>query len=59
MRLLLDACTFLWLVTDDSKLSTAARGNCADPANTVDLSAPSDGIRSSLGTQLALISCAR
>ena len=33
MRLLLDTCAFLWLATDDSKLSNAARENCADPAN--------------------------
>ena len=59
MRLLLDTCTFHWLATDDFKLSTAERGACADPANTAYLSARSGGIRSSRGTQLALIPCAR
>ena len=39
MRLLLDTCTFLWLATDDSKLSSAARENCVDPANVVHFSA--------------------
>lgn len=39
MSLLLDTCTSLWLATHDSPLSNAARENCADPANTVYLSA--------------------
>ncbi len=31
MRLLLDTCTFLWLVTDDARLSARARALFADP----------------------------
>ncbi|MCX6617361.1 MAG: type II toxin-antitoxin system VapC family toxin [Acidobacteria bacterium] len=38
MRLLLDTCTFLWLLLDDPELSEAARGMFADPANQVFLS---------------------
>jgi PIN domain nuclease of toxin-antitoxin system len=41
MRLLLDTCTFLWLITDSPELSSAARDRFADPANEVFLSAAS------------------
>lgn len=39
MKLLVDTCTFLWLATDDRRLSAAAREACRDPANRVYLSA--------------------
>ena len=39
MRLLLDTCTFLWVVTDPSKLSLIARDAFSDPGNAVYLSA--------------------
>jgi PIN domain nuclease of toxin-antitoxin system len=35
----LDTCTFLWLATDQSKLSTLARQAIADANNTLDISA--------------------
>ena len=41
MRLLLDTCTFLWLITDDDNLSSQARGLFQDPSNEVFLSAVS------------------
>ena len=41
MRLLLDTCTFLWLVTDDPSLSPEARSLIVDPDNDVLLSAVS------------------
>jgi PIN domain nuclease of toxin-antitoxin system len=41
MKLLLDTCTFLWIVTADEALSPAARDLFADPANDVFLSAVS------------------
>ncbi|QTR51640.1 type II toxin-antitoxin system VapC family toxin [Candidatus Thiothrix anitrata] len=41
MRLLLDTCTFLWLITDDNSLSQQARDVFQDPHNEVFLSAVS------------------
>ena len=41
MRLLLDTCTFLWIVADDPALSDAARADFQDPSNEVFLSAVS------------------
>lgn len=41
MRLLLDTCTFLWLITDDDELSGPARNLFMDPDNEVFLSAVS------------------
>ena len=41
MKLLLDTCTFLWIVADSPMLSAAARAAAADPANDVYLSAAS------------------
>jgi PIN domain nuclease of toxin-antitoxin system len=41
VRLLLDTCTFLWIVSDDPALSGEARAVFADPANEVFLSAVS------------------
>lgn len=41
MRLLLDTCTFLWIVGGTSDLSPAARQAFADPANEAFLSAAS------------------
>ena len=41
MRLLLDTCTFLWLVDDHPNLSARARDAIVDPANDVYLSAAS------------------
>ncbi len=41
MRLLLDTCTFLWLVDDASPLSATARGLIRDPGNEAFLSAVS------------------
>ena len=38
MRLLLDTCTFLWLIGDKPLLSDLARSLFADPANSVYLS---------------------
>lgn len=41
MRLLLDTCTFLWVITGDRLLSKRARALVVDPANEVYLSAVS------------------
>ena len=41
MNILLDTCTFLWLVTDSQELSQKARRLFADPANDVFLSVAS------------------
>ena len=41
MRLLLDTCTFLWVITDAPDLSATARARFTDPANEVFLSAAS------------------
>ena len=41
MRILLDTCEFLWLVTGDSKLSPAVASAVRDPQNQVFLSAVS------------------
>lgn len=41
MKLLLDTCTFLWLITDAEELSGAARTLFVDPGNEVFLSAVS------------------
>ncbi|HEX4120274.1 MAG TPA: type II toxin-antitoxin system VapC family toxin [Verrucomicrobiae bacterium] len=41
MRILLDTCEFLWLVTDDPKLSPKVAAAVRDPQNTVFLSAVS------------------
>ena len=41
MKLLLDTCTFLWIITEDAELSTTARALFIDPANDVYLSAVS------------------
>ena len=41
MRLLLDTCTFLWVITDASDLSNRAREHFSDPGNEVFLSAVS------------------
>jgi PIN domain nuclease of toxin-antitoxin system len=41
VKLLLDTCTFLWLITDATDLSAVARQRFADPANEVFLSAAS------------------
>ena len=41
MRLLLDTCTFLWLVDDHASLTARARDAIIDPANDVYLSAAS------------------
>jgi PIN domain nuclease of toxin-antitoxin system len=41
VRLLLDTCTFLWLLADAADLSPRARELIADPANEVFLSAAS------------------
>jgi PIN domain nuclease of toxin-antitoxin system len=41
VRLLLDTCTFLWIVGGSSELSAAAREAFADPANEAFLSAAS------------------
>lgn len=41
MRILLDTCTFLWLITDDMALSASARNTFVDPDNDMYLSAVS------------------
>lgn len=41
MNVLLDTCTFLWIVRDSPQLSATARALFADPANTIYLSAVS------------------
>lgn len=38
MKLLLDTCTFLWILSDDAALSEQARAAFSDPANEVYLS---------------------
>ena len=38
MKLLLDTCTFLWITTEASELSTTARKHFEDPVNDVFLS---------------------
>ena len=38
MTLLLDTCTFLWLVSDDPRLPLRARRECCAPSNAVYLS---------------------
>ena len=52
MRLLLDTCTFLWIVTGDASLSAPARKLFSDPANEVFLSSVSGweiAVKHSLG----------
>jgi len=44
VKLLLDTCTFLWIITDDSRLSPEARSLFADPENDVYLKYPFDPI---------------
>ena len=41
MKLLLDTCAFLWIVSEDARLSESARAAFRDPANDVLLSAVS------------------
>ncbi|MBI2890118.1 MAG: type II toxin-antitoxin system VapC family toxin [Nitrospirae bacterium] len=41
MRLLLDTCSFVWLITAAPDLSPAARDACEDPANDIFLSSAS------------------
>ena len=41
MKILLDTCTFLWIITDAPELSNSARESFVDPANEVYLSAVS------------------
>ena len=41
MRILLDTCTFLWIITDSPELSTSAHDLFQDPANDVFLSGAS------------------
>ncbi len=41
MKILLDTCTFLWIITDDPKLSQQARKLFIDPENEVYLSVAS------------------
>ncbi len=41
MKILLDTCTFLWIITDAADLSTTARQLFADPGNEVFLSSVS------------------
>lgn len=41
MKLLLDTCTFLWIITDSPELSSKAREIFTDPTNDVFLSAVS------------------
>lgn len=52
MNILLDTCTFLWLIADSDELSATAREVFADPENEVYLSAASCweiGVKWSLG----------
>lgn len=52
MKLLLDTCSFLWLVADSDELSPTARRAFSDPDNEVYLSAASSweiGVKWSLG----------
>ena len=41
MRLLLDTCSFLWIVSASKEISAPARAACSDPENEVFLSAVS------------------
>ena len=41
MKVLLDTCTFLWIITDDPKLSSQAKKLFIDPSNEVYLSVAS------------------
>ena len=41
MKILLDTCTFLWIITDDSRLSLRARELFIDPSHDVYLSVAS------------------
>ncbi|CAB1085091.1 hypothetical protein D1AOALGA4SA_12586 [Olavius algarvensis Delta 1 endosymbiont] len=41
MKVLLDTCTFLWIITDDPKLSSQAKDLFLDPSNEVYLSVAS------------------
>jgi len=41
LKILLDTCTFLWIVTDDTSLSPKAKGLFVDPENDVYLSVAS------------------
>ncbi|RLA79682.1 MAG: type II toxin-antitoxin system VapC family toxin [Deltaproteobacteria bacterium] len=41
MKILLDTCTFLWIITDDPELSERARSLFRDPSNDVYLSSVS------------------
>ena len=41
MKILLDTCTFLWIITDDSELSPQAKTLFIDPSNEVYLSVAS------------------
>jgi PIN domain nuclease of toxin-antitoxin system len=52
VRLLLDSCTFLWIVADDPLLSATARAMFCDPANEAFLSVVSAweiAVKSALG----------
>jgi len=52
MRVLLDTCTFLWIISSSSKLSATARETFLDPSNEVFLSAASTweiAIKAALG----------
>jgi PIN domain nuclease of toxin-antitoxin system len=52
VKLLLDSCTFLWIVADDPHLSATARAVFRDPANEAFLSAVSAweiAVKSALG----------
>lgn len=55
MKLLLDSCTFLWIVADDPHLSATARAMFRDPANEVFLSVVSAweiAVKSALGNMV-------
>lgn len=41
MKILLDTCAFLWLISDAPQLSSAARARFSDPSNDICLSAVS------------------
>jgi PIN domain nuclease of toxin-antitoxin system len=41
VKLLLDTCTFLWMMAEDERLGSTARRNIVDPANDLILSAAS------------------
>ncbi len=40
MKILLDTCTFFWIITDDPKLSSQAKKLFIDPSNEVYLTNP-------------------